>query len=86
MGQSLMLFLFGLFFDLGGVSHGQASPPWFGESLFPTNSGFQLEFNGTEGFEYTLLSSTWFCGEATECEVTLEIKESAQDKYQSEKK
>ena len=34
----------------------------------------------------TLYLQRWFCGEATECEVTLEIKESAQEKYKSENK
>lgn len=34
----------------------------------------------------TLYLQKWFCGEATECEVTLEIKEGAQEKYQSEDK
>ena len=32
----------------------------------------------------SLYLKKWFCGEATECEVTLEIKESDQEKYRSE--
>jgi hypothetical protein len=34
----------------------------------------------------TLYLQKWFCAEATECEITLEIKEGAQEKYQSENK